>query len=68
MLDVVLKEDGSRIREDHGAENMARLRRLAVNLINAAPPPHGKKMSQKMKRKAAGWDLNYLLTIMFGVA
>ena len=37
-------------------------------LINAAPPPHGKKMSQKMKRKAAGWDLNYLLNIMFGVA
>ena len=68
VLDVVLKEDGSRIREDHGAENMARLRRLAINLINAAPPPHGKKMSQKMKRKAAGWDLNYLLNIMFGVA
>lgn len=35
VLDVVLDEDRPRARKDHGAENLARLRRLAINICRA---------------------------------
>ncbi len=36
MLDVTFKEDNSRIRAKYATENMAVLRRLALNLIKLA--------------------------------
>jgi predicted transposase YbfD/YdcC len=33
VLDVTFREDGSRARAEHGAENLAWLRRLAVSLL-----------------------------------
>ncbi len=33
VLDVVFREDDSRIRKGHGAENMAVIRHMAINLI-----------------------------------
>jgi predicted transposase YbfD/YdcC len=35
VLDVTMNEDQSRNRKDHGPENIAMLRRLALNLGNA---------------------------------
>ena len=37
VLDVVMNEDQSRSRKDHGPENLARLRRFALNLLRSQP-------------------------------
>ena len=37
VLDLVMDEDQSRSRQDHGPENLARLRRFALNLLRANP-------------------------------
>jgi predicted transposase YbfD/YdcC len=37
VLDVVMDEDGSRARKDHGPENLARMRRFALNLLRTNP-------------------------------
>jgi predicted transposase YbfD/YdcC len=56
VLDVIFKEDQSRLRRGHGAQNMALVRRLAFNLVRAGK---GKK-SIKTARKAAGWSPDFL--------
>jgi predicted transposase YbfD/YdcC len=60
VLDVIFKEDQSRLRRGHGAQNMALVRHLALNLIRAMPGKH----SIKGKRKLATWDDAYLLTAL----
>ena len=60
VLDVVMDEDGSRARKDHGPENLARLRRFALNLLRAHPDPG----STRGKIKRAGWDDAFLLQIL----
>lgn len=60
VLDVVFKEDLSRLRKGHGAHNMALIRRFAFNLVRAG---RGKK-SIKTARKAAGWDPNFLASLI----
>jgi predicted transposase YbfD/YdcC len=60
VLDVIFKEDQSRLRRGHGAQNMALVRHLALNLIRAMPG----KNSIKGKRKLATWDEGYLLTAL----
>ena len=59
-LDVVFKEDQSRLRKGHGAKNMAVVRHFALNLVRAAKD----KRSIKSRRKIAGWDSNYLETLL----
>ena len=60
VLDVVFKEDLSRLRRGHGARNMALVRRFAFNMVR-----HGKgKRSIKTTRKAAGWSSNILAHIV----
>lgn len=60
VLDVIFKEDQSRLRRGHGARNMALVRRLAFNLVRAG---RGKN-SIKTARKAAGWDPELLNEIL----
>ncbi len=60
VLDVVMNEDGSRARKDHAPENLARLRRFALNLLRT-DPDHG---STRGKIKRAGWDDAFLLQIL----
>jgi len=61
VLDVVMDEDGSRARKDHAPENLARLRRFALNLLRANPDPGSTR--GKIKR-AAAWDDAFLLQIL----
>lgn len=64
MLDVIFKEDLSRLRRGHGARNMALVRRFAFNLLR-----RGKgKNSLKTARKIAGWSPEYLHRILTSAA
>jgi len=60
VLDVVFKEDQSRLRKGHGAKNMAVVRHFAINLVRDAKD----KRSIKTRRKRASWDPNYLRAIL----
>ena len=51
-LDVVFKDDQSRLRKGRGAVNMAIVRHFAINLVRAVPD----KRSLKLRRKKAGWS------------
>ena len=54
-------EDGSVIRIGHAAENMSTLRRPALNPVKGEK---SLKIGVAAKRKRAGWDLEYLRTIL----
>ena len=60
LLDVALAEDRVLTRNDNTAENIAVLRRLALNLLRADPA----KSSIRVKVKKAGWQDDYLLTLL----
>ena len=60
ILDVVFGEDQNRARKDNAPENLAVLRRLAINIIRAHPEPTS--MRQKIKR--TGWDDAFLLDVL----
>lgn len=60
LLDVVFHEDANRARKDHAPDNLAVLRRLALNIIQTHPAPTS--MRQKVKR--AGWDDAFLIDLL----
>jgi predicted transposase YbfD/YdcC len=60
VLDVTFGDDQSRVRKGHGAKNMAVVRHFAINLARTAKD----KRSVRLRRKCAGWDTNYLATIL----
>ncbi len=60
-LDVAFGEDNSRIRKGDGAQNFSFLRRLALTLLKRETTA---KMGIKAKRHKAGWDTDYLLTVL----
>lgn len=60
VLDVAFDEDRARNRKDHGPENIAILRKLALNLLRSNPD----KVSIRRKIKRAGWDDTFLLTLL----
>ncbi len=60
-LDVSLGEDNSRIRKGFGAENVSRLRRIALNLLKQDKLT---KCGIKIKQHKAGWDEKYLQKIL----
>ncbi len=60
MLDVTCNEDQARNRKGHRAENLALLRKLALN--PAQPEPSKGAMRGKLKRP--GWDDNFLINIL----
>jgi len=62
VMDVNFKEDQSRARSGYASENLATLRRWALNLIKA--DDQKKKRSLKGRMKAAGWDNRYLLHLL----
>ena len=60
VLDVVFKEDRNRTRKDNAPENLAILRKLALNLVRSHPS--ATSLRQKIKR--AGWDDAFLLGML----
>lgn len=80
VLDVVFNEDQARLRKGHGAKNMAVVRHFAINLVRKAPDPvrkpgtglrrktknpsAPKPKSLKLRRKIAGWNRDYLQSIL----
>ena len=60
VLDVVFNEDQARNRKDHGPQNLALLRKLALNLAKLEPS----KGSMRGKLKRAGWDNAFLATML----
>ena len=63
VLDVVFREDRSRIRAGNAGANRALLRRVAVSLLRRAPG----KGSGVTKRLKAGWDDDDLLQVLQGI-
>ena len=61
VLDVCFREDQSRARAGFAAENLATLRRLALNLLRQEKT---KKRGIKGKQLNAGWDHAYLLKLL----
>jgi predicted transposase YbfD/YdcC len=60
VLDVAFDEDRARSRKDHAPQNLALLRKLALNLLRANPD----KGSIRGKIKRAGWDEAFLNAII----
>src|SRR5690606_3345520 len=62
-LDVVFREDDSRLRKGHGAENFALLRHIALSLLQQE---RSSRLSAKSKRLRAALDENYLHQVLQG--
>lgn len=60
ILDVVLDEDLARNRRNHGARNLAVLRRLALNILHSEKSPI--PLSHKMR--LADWDTSFLFNLL----
>jgi len=61
VLDVQMREDESRARTGHAAENLATLRRLALNLLKREAT---KKRGIRGKQLNASWNHAYLLRLL----
>lgn len=60
VLDVHFAEDANRARKDNAPENLAILRRLALNVLRAHPD----SASIRRKIKRAGWDDAFLMATL----
>jgi predicted transposase YbfD/YdcC len=63
VLDIGFHEDQARHRAGNCAKNMTILRHAALNLLRSEK---SKKLGVANKRKAAGWDRNYLVKVLAG--
>ncbi len=60
-LDMAFNEDQSRVRKDHGDQNLAVLRRIALGLLRREKSV---KVGAKNKRLKAGRNRDYLLRVL----
>jgi predicted transposase YbfD/YdcC len=61
FLDVTLREDQCRVRDQNAATNLSILRRMVVGRIEERKDS---KRSKRVMRLAAGWDNDYLKTLL----
>jgi predicted transposase YbfD/YdcC len=61
-LDMTYREDESRVRNRTFAENLSWLRRMTLSLIKQHPG----KQSYIMKRRMAGWSVDFLMQLLTG--
>ncbi len=59
VLDVVFREDESRVRRDPGGTNLSVLRHLGLNLLRRTETT--RKRSLRLKWKVAGWSPAFLM-------
>jgi hypothetical protein len=60
-LDVAFREDDSRVRTGHAAQNLALVRRLALSLLKQET---SRTVGIAIKRKEAAWNPDYLLKVL----
>ena len=60
MLDVHMREDDCRKRNQNSGQNFSTLRHLALNLLKA----ESSKRSIPRKQKSAGWNQDFLLKVL----
>lgn len=60
VMDMVFRDDECRVRTENAPANFTTLKHMAQNLIRKAPG----KDSQRLKRKTAGWDDDFLATLV----
>ena len=66
MLDVVFKEDESRVRKNNGAKNQSIIKKIAMNILKKETVTK-KKISKNRKRFKAALDIDYLEKIVEGI-
>ena len=66
VLDVVFREDESRVRSRGGAANLAALRKLALVLLKLEQSSPGRSIARK--RKIAGWTPDYAFDILSNIS
>lgn len=59
-LDVTFREDDSRLRNRHAADNLAWLKRFAISVLKQ----QSDKESIAMRRRMAGWNPDYLAKVI----
>ncbi len=59
-LDVTFREDESRLRNRHAADNVSWLKRFAISLLKQVAD----KESIAMRRRMAGWNTDYLSQVL----
>jgi len=65
ILDIAFNEDQNRVRKNHGDQNLAVLRRMALGLL---PRESSVKLGVKNKRLKAGRNRDYLLKVLLAPA
>jgi len=63
VLDVQFGEDACRTRNDHSAENLALIRRIALNVLRHNGPPRDRIRRRKLR---AALNDDYRLRLLFG--
>jgi predicted transposase YbfD/YdcC len=61
VLDVAFHEDQSRVRKDHAPENLAVMRRIALDLLRKEKTAKG---GIQAKRLQCAWDENYFFKVL----
>jgi predicted transposase YbfD/YdcC len=60
LLDMLFRDDECRVRIENAPANSTTLKHIANNIFRAAPG----KDSQRLRRKTAGWDDQYLASLI----
>ena len=60
VLDMVFRDDECRVRTDHAPANFTTIRHMAQNLLRRPSDKH----SLRARRKAAGWDDDFLASLV----
>ena len=64
VLDVQFREDNCFIRKNNAVENMAAVRKMAINIIKNYKTQTGKKRSTNGFRRAFGWNEGTMTDIL----
>jgi len=60
VMDMVFRDDESRVRTDHAPANFTTIKHMALNLLRRPPG----KQSLRGRRKAASWDDDFLASLL----
>lgn len=60
VMDVVFRDDDSRVRMRNAAANFVTLKHITLNMLKLVSG----KQSMRVRRKRASWDEDYLLTVL----